>query len=108
MTRVSMISGIHAIIESNESVGLSTEGPRGMLKVIEGLPASSSAWQMRKLGHETIVAVSPEHGAYLIADGKAQKITPLPGPIELVMVQQRMMFAIDVALRDLGFEKAQP
>lgn len=43
-------------------------------RVVDGLPASETPWKMRAIGHKTIIAISEGHGAYLIADGKAEPI----------------------------------
>jgi hypothetical protein len=43
-------------------------------KPIVGLPLSKSEWKMCQLDRTTLVAVSEDHGAYLIYEGKAEPI----------------------------------
>jgi hypothetical protein len=63
--------------------------------LVDGLPASDKPWKLTTLGHETIIAQAEGHGTYLIANGKAEKITPLPGPLEPVMIEQKLIAAVD-------------
>ena len=74
MSRITL-SGIKAVIEVNESVGLPVNHLLRTVKAIESLPASRFGWKMRHVNHERIIAESDDYGIYVIEKGKAERVT---------------------------------